>query len=209
MLSCERYSTALTDRHRAFAAATVRQVEAVPMRSAALVAGAIAFTNTKRVATGDCAMPRNLLFECRAGAQLILAQTRPGLRSAIQQHGEIMITIAFAAQFAREWTDAWNRHDVDGVLAHYSADFEMTSPYITRIVDEPTGTLKGAAAVRAYWNAALACMPGLKFHLVDALAGVDSITIQYRSARGLAAEVLFFNPEGKVIRAFAHYAQDL
>jgi hypothetical protein len=120
-----------------------------------------------------------------------------------------MITIAFAWQFAREWTDAWNRHDVESVLEHYTEDFEMSSLYIAMIAGEPSGTLKGKAAVRAYWIAALARMPALKFDLIQALVGVDSITIHYRGVRGMAAEVFFFNAESKVTRAFAHYAQDL
>ena len=32
----------------------------------------------------------------------------------------------FAKQFAREWVEAWNDHDLDRVLAHYAEDFEMS-----------------------------------------------------------------------------------
>lgn len=116
-----------------------------------------------------------------------------------------MLTADFARHFAREWIDAWNRHDLDGVLAHYRDDFRMASPYIAAIAGEPSGTLEGKAAVAAYWRQALARMPTLRFELVSALAGTDSVVICYKGVRGMAAEVFFFDADGKVSRAAAHY----
>lgn len=43
---------------------------------------------------------------------------------------------AFAEQFAADWIDAWNAHDLDRVLAHYSDDFEMSSPVIVQIAGD-------------------------------------------------------------------------
>ena len=36
-----------------------------------------------------------------------------------------MIEQAFAEQFATEWIEAWNSHDLQRNLAHYTDDFEM------------------------------------------------------------------------------------
>lgn len=58
----------------------------------------------------------------------------------------------------------------------------------------------------AYWRRALERMPTLRFELVDMLAGVDSLVLYYRGARGMAAEVFYFNEAGLVKRAGAHYA---
>ena len=114
---------------------------------------------------------------------------------------------AFAETFAQEWIDAWNAHDLVRVLAHYADDFEMSSPLIVAIAGEPTGTLRGKNAVAAYWTKALSIMPDLRFDLLAVLAGVDSVTLHYRGARGrLSSEVLHFRADGKVARAFAHYA---
>lgn len=112
----------------------------------------------------------------------------------------------FAQHFAREWIDAWNAHDLERILAHYAEDFEMTSPYIVQIVGEASGTLKGKVAVGAYWRKALGLIPDLRFELRDVLAGVDSVTLYYLGARGPAAEVFRFGPDGRVVRAVAHYA---
>ena len=56
----------------------------------------------------------------------------------------------FAAGFAAEWIAAWNAHDLQRVLSHYTDDFEMTSPKIVQIAGEPSGRLVGKAAVGAY-----------------------------------------------------------
>lgn len=116
-----------------------------------------------------------------------------------------MITVQFARDFARQWIEAWNSHDLQQVLSHYADDFEMSSPYIAQIVGEPSGILKGKKAVAAYWSAALLKMPDLRFEHVQTLTGVDSVTIYYRGVRGMAAEVFFFNSEDLVVKACAHY----
>jgi ketosteroid isomerase-like protein len=117
-----------------------------------------------------------------------------------------MIDTHFAERFAHEWIAAWNRHDLEAVLSHYSNDFEMSSPYIARIARQPSGTLKGKEAVRSYWAAALEVIPDLHFDLAQTLVGVNSITLYYRGARGMAAEVFHFDADGIVVRASAHYA---
>ena len=113
---------------------------------------------------------------------------------------------AHARAFAAEWIAAWNSHDLERILGHYEDDFEMSSPVIVVLAGEPSGRLRGKAAVGAYWAKALARTPDLRFELVEALAGVDSVTICYRSHRGFCAEVLCFGPSGKVRAASAHYA---
>lgn len=114
---------------------------------------------------------------------------------------------AAARAFAEGWIDAWNAHDLDAVLAHYSDDFEFSSPLVIQVAGEPTGTLKGKAAVEAYWRAALAGVPTLRFDLVDVLAGVDCLTILYRGHRGLAAELFELDANGRAVRGRALYAQ--
>ncbi len=117
-----------------------------------------------------------------------------------------MVTQNFASHFAADWIAAWNAHDLERVLAHYTDDFEMTSPVIIKVTGEPSGSLKGKEKVRAYWARALQLNPALHFELQDTLIGVNSITLYYRGVRGAAAEVFHFNAAGLVTRAYAHYA---
>ena len=68
---------------------------------------------------------------------------------------------AFAERVAVEWIGAWNAHDLARVLSHYSEDFEMSSPYVVEIAGDPSGTLRGKAAVGAYWKKALEHLLGV------------------------------------------------
>jgi hypothetical protein len=116
-----------------------------------------------------------------------------------------MLDKAFATRFATEWIAAWNSHDLPRILAHYSEDFEMSSPVIAQIAGEASGRLKGKKAVGAYWSKALQSIPDLHFELVTTLIGADSVTLYYKGPRGLSAEVFHFGPDQKVVKAFAHY----
>ncbi len=92
-----------------------------------------------------------------------------------------MITQEFAQNFANEWITAWNCHDLSSILSHYTNDFEMSSPFIAKTMNEATGTLKGKEAIGAYWQRALEAMPDLHFELIEILLGVDSVAIYYNS----------------------------
>ncbi len=117
-----------------------------------------------------------------------------------------MISTSFAQKFAQEWVASWNSHDLDRVMSHYADDFEMTSPFIATLMQEPTGTIKGKENVRAYWAKALKRLPDLTFGLIDILISVNSITIYYNAVLDKrAAEVLFFDENFKVKRSIAHY----
>lgn len=116
-----------------------------------------------------------------------------------------MITKEFAQHFASGWIDAWNAHDLDRILSHYSDDFTMSSPRIAAIAEVPTGILRGKDAIRAYWQRALELTPTLHFDLIDTFVGADSVVLHYRRMNGRAAEVFFFDRDGKVVRASANY----
>lgn len=116
-----------------------------------------------------------------------------------------MISEAQAEAFAMKWISAWNAHDIAEILAHYEDDFEMSSPMIIQVMDEPSGTLRGKAAIGAYWKIALERNPQLHFELLHVLRGANSVAIVYNGVRGLSAEVFHFGSSGKVVAAFAHY----
>jgi len=69
----------------------------------------------------------------------------------------------FALKFGKSWVEAWNSHDLNKILSHYTDDFEMTSPVIKQLTKEQSGSLKGKEAIRNYWAKALEMHPDLKF----------------------------------------------
>jgi len=119
-----------------------------------------------------------------------------------------MITEEQAATFGREWIEAWNRHDLDAILAHYDENIIFCSPFVAKIAGEASGILKGKSRLHAYFTEALKKYPDLRFTDVRALAGVSSITLTYRSVANLhAAEVMTLGAAGRVVRVDAHYTR--
>ncbi len=108
-------------------------------------------------------------------------------------------------EFAERWIEAWNRHDLDAVLALFSDDFEFSSPLIQTFAGESSGRLIGKNAVRTYWQTGLSRLPDLHFELVDVLLSMDSLAILYQGHRGITAEVLTFGPDGRAVRGQAFY----
>ncbi|HWF70698.1 MAG TPA: nuclear transport factor 2 family protein [Mycobacterium sp.] len=101
--------------------------------------------------------------------------------------------------FTEDWLTAWNRHDIDAVLAHFRDDVVFTSPVAARAVPESKGVVRGEAALREYWNAALKAMPDLHFEIVGVYQGESVLVINYRNQRGvLVNEVLAF--DGGLVR---------
>lgn len=116
------------------------------------------------------------------------------------------VTAETAAPFVAAWFDAWNRHDVDAVVAHYAPDVEYFSPFVAALAD-PSGRLQGREAVAAYFGAALERYPDLHFPPPTVVApGAGSVSFVYRSVNNLVAvETLVLNAEGLVRQAFCHY----
>ncbi|MEP6572277.1 MAG: nuclear transport factor 2 family protein [Gemmatimonadota bacterium] len=107
---------------------------------------------------------------------------------------------------ARAWIDAWNAHDLERILSHYSERVEFTSPFVTGITGDPTGTLRGKPALRAYFSRALETYPALQFKLLHALPGVSSVALHYESINALrAVEVMTIGSAGEVERVQVHY----
>ena len=50
-------------------------------------------------------------------------------------------------------------------------------------------------------------MPDLRFEFISVLTGIDTVVIYYKGAKGrLAAEVFYFNRDGKIRKAIANYS---
>ena len=104
--------------------------------------------------------------------------------------------------FAEAWEAAWNSHDLERILAHYSSDIVFRSHKAVRVTG--IGELRGKDALRAYWAKALAAQPDLSFVVVDVFHGHGMLVITYRNQRDvLAAETLRFGPDGLVVEASA------
>ena len=111
-----------------------------------------------------------------------------------------------ATRFAEQWYAAWNAHDLEAVLEHYTDDVEMTSPLASALAGRADGRIAGKAALREAFAAAFERYPDLRFEPIGLFVGVDSLVLQYTSVGGrVAAETVFLDENDRVTRYFAHY----
>jgi hypothetical protein len=115
---------------------------------------------------------------------------------------------SFARAFAQNWIDAWNSHDLERILSHYDDEVLLTSPVALKLLNSD-GTVRGKAALRDYFLRGLQTFPNLRFDLIEALWGTETIVIFYiNNVRGnKTAEAVLLSPAGKIHRVWANYDQ--
>lgn len=92
------------------------------------------------------------------------------MTTAVDEH--TASTLAAIARFSA----AFDRHDVDGVMAAMTDDclFESTGP-------APDGErYEGAAAVRAFWERFFSASPGARFEAEEQFAAGDRCVVRWR-----------------------------
>ncbi|SIO40852.1 nuclear transport factor 2 family protein [Chitinophaga niabensis] len=112
------------------------------------------------------------------------------------------------SNFANEWLQAWNSHDLDQIMEHYSENIVFYSPFIKKVNNEVSGRITGKKALREYFERALSVYTDLHFELYHVLEGVDSQVLYYKSVGNrLAAEMMVLNEDGKITEVRAHYKE--
>lgn len=118
-----------------------------------------------------------------------------------------MLTEPQARQFADHWIRSWNSHDLDAIMSHYTPDVVLVSPAAARLLNDPSGTVTGKEALRAYFQRGLQAFPDLSFDLIDVMWGLQSVVLYYVNQRGSrTAEFMEFDANSKVIRVVANYS---
>lgn len=117
-----------------------------------------------------------------------------------------MLATEDARRFSGSWYAAWNRHDLDGIMAHYADGIEHSSPFIARYNgDDACRPLKGKAVVRAYFERALQRNPTLRFDPMHLAVGVETVGLVYRRMTGEVAVETFRMRDGLVAESVSHY----
>lgn len=117
-----------------------------------------------------------------------------------------MINRETAWNFAQEWLEAWNKHDVDLIMKHYADSIEFCSPVVQKVLGDPKGVVRGIDNLRDYFSRQLQKFSTLEFQLLDVFTSPQSIVLYYKINRGLlAAEVMLLDTEMKATKVFANY----
>jgi steroid delta-isomerase len=110
-----------------------------------------------------------------------------------------------ALKFANDWSAAWNARDVERVLALFGENVTFVSPTALAVVG--TATVRGKAALRAYWNQAMSQINSLRFTLDRVVwdpAARELAIIYMSDINGRAKSVsenLVFDDNGVVVSA--------
>ena len=116
-----------------------------------------------------------------------------------------MATFDFASH-AHEWLAAWNAHDLERILAHYSEEVELTSPFVHKLMGHGEHSVRGKTALSDYFARGLKAYPALRFDFIRLYPGVRSCVLEYRRENGMrSAELMEVDEQSKVRRVVAHY----
>jgi ketosteroid isomerase-like protein len=110
-----------------------------------------------------------------------------------------------AWRVARDWCDAWNRRDLDGIMCHYADDIEFSSPTVIKRWGIADGWLRGRDKVRENFAVGVKA-PDLHFELLDVLIGVNTMCVLYRRETGaLVTDLVELDANGRGRRVIACY----
>ena len=142
--------------------------------------------------------------------QIPPVSAQPGDAALLAQPCDGVLSLEKAYAHARHWIDAWNSTSVDQVMALYTPDFEFRARGIVThpVVGNPSGVLRGQADNRRRWFSPE--MKGVKppgnFRLIDAFAGVRSVSIHYLNGRSEpVVEVSEYSRDCRIERSNALY----
>ena len=83
------------------------------------------------------------------------------------------------------WIEAWNSHDLDAIMAHYTDDVEVQGPSVVERWGRPDGWLHGKDELRKHFERGFAGSPDSHFELEDILFGPESFAMIYRKQDGV------------------------
>ena len=114
------------------------------------------------------------------------------------------MTMVDLDSFAADWVDAFNARDLERVLSHYADDVRLYSPRVKQILGDPSGCVRGKAALRDYFAKGMS--GSLRFELERIFPGEGSAVLRIRTNEGReGAELVVFGPGGLVNEVRAHW----
>ncbi len=111
--------------------------------------------------------------------------------------------------FAESWIAAWNRRDVEAVLAHYSDEARFVSPVASKLTGRRA--LRNRKELEDYWRIALERISSLEFKLDHAAWDERrrELNVVYEAnlngERKRACEIMQFDASGRQISGEALY----
>jgi hypothetical protein len=80
---------------------------------------------------------------------------------------------------AHRWFDAFNKHNLEQLLALYHNEAEHFSPKLKVRHPETNGLIRGKEALRNWWNDAFQRLPSLHYEIVRLTPYDDRVFMEY------------------------------
>ena len=121
-----------------------------------------------------------------------------------------MNSVLDAIRLADRWVDAWNRRDLEALLALYADGVEIHSPFVTLLPSVRDAALKGKAALTAHFEASWAVGPRDRMNLEDAHLAPGGVTLFVRGGCAPKMEMEFrLDERGLIAWSRSRLSRDL
>jgi hypothetical protein len=94
-------------------------------------------------------------------------------------------------------------------MSHYVPEVVLTSPVAARLLNDPSGGVRGELALRNYFQRGLEAYPNLSFRLLDVMWGLSSVVLYYKNQNGAnTGEFMELDANLRVTRVVANYGRE-
>ncbi len=113
-------------------------------------------------------------------------------------------------EIARQWFEAFNKHDIEMLLNLYHNEAEHYSPKLKVHQPQTNGFIKGKTALRNWWADAFNRLPNLHYEVLNLTADNKQVFMEYlRQTPGetdlIVGEVLQIK-DGKIIASRVYHS---
>jgi hypothetical protein len=117
------------------------------------------------------------------------------------------MTYQGAEALAKDWIEAWNSHDLDRILSHYSQDVIFEAQTARARWNRPDGRLYGTAELRKHFARGLELAPRLKFQFEQVFLAPCGYAVLYRRDNGnRVLDCVTPDSDGRARQVIAYYA---
>jgi hypothetical protein len=117
------------------------------------------------------------------------------------------MTFEDAEAHAKNWIDAWNAHDLERILSHYSQDVIFEAQTVKARWGNPDGRLHGIAELKKHFSLGLELAPNLAFQLEQVFLTPSGYAILYRRENGnRVIDCVTLDEHGQAKQVIAYYA---
>jgi hypothetical protein len=119
----------------------------------------------------------------------------------------VSMTYDDALAHAKDWIEAWNSHDLERILSHYSKEVVFEVETARARWNKADGKLYGIAELRRHFALGLELAPQLKFQLDQVFLAPSGYAVLYQRENGnRVIDCVTIDDAGHAAKVTAYYA---